>query len=345
MALDIVTLTGGHPRVYFPLIQQDKVAAVAREGFGTAAEAQAFVESVDMSRFHIPLTYKRFREASVILTGLMIVAGIVALVVAPKVALIAAVLLLLAIGCEVASRDQREQLDQSLKDQIAQYLGQRACLHEKQLEGRIDRLAFVEEYLERPDSKQIDEVYTQEDLRSYVAEKDHFSACADYRYRLREVVEKEEPYTQTLYEFYVRRFLKSNPKNPEETATERFRDCIESNQGKFLQKRAFQLSAFLKLLGDHNAAIPAEINGHLARRQLEMGLVPSQVGQIDVMFSDEGLGEQKIFFQVRGERFSVYAAGNQEVGFFQTSRQFEISAPDQSGNIKFSISRSYICAG
>lgn len=346
MALDIVTLTGGHPRVYFPLSQKDKVAAVAREGFGTAAEAQAFIESADMSRFHVPLTYKRFREASVVLTGLMIVAAIVAMVFAPKVALIAAILLLLAIGCEVASRDQRKQLDQSLKGQIAQYLGQRECLRHKQLEGRIERLAYVEEYLERPGSKRVEGQYTRDALISSVAHQNHFSACAeDYRYRLREIEAKEEAYTQTLYESYVRRFLHSHRERPQETAYERFKDCIEGNQGEFLQKRALQLSAFLKLLGDHNAALPREINEHLSERELRMDLVPSQVGQMDVMFSDEGLGEQKIFFQVRGERYSAYAKDNKEVGFFQTSRQFEISAPDQNGNIKYSISRSYICSG
>ncbi len=344
MASVIASLTGGSPRVFFPLVQQkDRASTVAQSVFRSEAEAQEFVASVDLSKFNIPLTYKRFREAAVILTALGILAGAAALVFAPPIAIAAACLILLAIGCEVASRDQKERLDLSLGEQILRYQGQKALLQSKQLSSRIDRLAFVEEYLDRKESKLQEGNYTRENLVSYVHENSHFSIGAEnYAYRVRDIVEKQEPYTQTLYTSYVQQFLGLKP---EEIASERFKDCIEGNQGKFLERRALQLSAFLKLLGDHNCALPQDINDHLVTRQLEMGVDPSVSGRLDVMFSQEGLGSQKIIFQVRGEQFPVYATENREepLGIFQTSRMFEISPPDQNGSVSCSISHSYIC--
>jgi hypothetical protein len=344
----IASLTSGTLRAFFPLVQKEKATTVAQAVFRSEAEAQEFVESADLSKFNIPLTYKRFREAAVIFAALGILAGAAALVFAPPIAIAAGCLLLLAIGCEVAARDQKNQLDLSLGEQILRYQGQKELLQHKQHDSRLDRLAFVEEYLSREESKKDVGEYTKENLVGYVNEDSHFSVCTDdYRYRIAGIAEKEEPYVKTLHASYVRQFLGSNGDKPEETPVERFKDCIEGNQGPFYEKRALQLSAFLKLLGDHNSAIPHDINDHLAQRQLEMGVVPSTSGQLDVLFAQESLGDQKIIFQVHGERFPVYATENrdQPLGVFQTARQFKVSPPDQNGSVKCSISHSYICLG
>lgn len=342
----IASLTNGAPRAFFPLVQKDRATIVAQKVFRSEGEFQDFVSSADLSKFNIPLTYKRFREAAVIFAALGILAGVAALVFAPPIAIAAGCLLLLAIGCEVAARDQKNQLDLSLGEQILRYQGQKELLQQKQLGSRIDRLAFVEEYLNREESKKELGEYSKEHLVSYVNEDSHFSVCTDdYRYRIAGIAEKQESYVKTLYHSYVRQFLGSNRDKPEETPSERFKDCIEGNQGSFYEKRALQLSAFLKLLGDHNSAIPQEINDHLVQRQLEMAVVPSTSGQLDVLFAQESLGDQKIIFQVKGERFPVYATENrdQPLGIFQTARQFKVSPPDQNGNVKCSISHSYIC--
>jgi hypothetical protein len=348
MASNIASLTGGAPRLFFPLIQQkDRASTVAQAVFRSEAEAQEFIATADLSKFKIPLTYKRFKEAAVVFTALGIFAA-VASIFAPPVIILAVCLFLLAIGCEIASRDQKERLDLSLGEQVLLYQRQKALLQNKQLSSRVDRLAFVEEYLDRKESKLQEGEYTKENLVSYVHENSHFSIGAEgYAYRVQDIAEKQEPYTQTLYRSYVQQFLGSDRAKPEETALERFKDCIEGNQGKFLEKRALQLSAFLKLLGDHNCALPQDINDHLVTRHLEMDVDPSVHGRLDVMFSQEGLGSQKIIFQIRGEQFSLYATENREapLGVFQTSRMFEISPPDQNGNVNCSISASYICLG
>jgi len=341
----IASLTAGTPRPFFPFIQKEKAMAVAEAVFKSESEARAFAESADLSKFNIPMTFKRFREAAVVFAALGVL-GLGAAFFCPPVTLAVLCLFLLAVGCELASRDQKEQLDLSLGEQVVRYLGQRRLLEQMQLGSRVDRLAFVEDYLNREESKKDTGQYTKEDLVSYVNDNSHFSIGAEnYQYRIAGIEEKQESYVKTLYDFYVRQFLGSQRDRPEETPFERFKDCIEGNQGKFYEKRALQLSAFLKLLGDHNSAIPQDINDHLVQRQLEMSVEPSLTGRLDVLMAQESLGDQKIIFQVSGERFPVYSTENREqpLGVFQTARQFKVSPPDQNGSVKCSISHNYIC--
>ncbi len=118
-------------------------------------------------------------------------------------------------------------------------------------------------------------------------------------------------------------------------ALERFKECIAGNHGAELQEKAFQLSAFLVMLGDGDEPLPARLNETLAAQG---GIVEEQLdpGMVTIEKMPDGKGAAE--FHVSREAYGLNK--NPYIAKYLTSRTITVS-PHTPEGVKINITRTF----
>ncbi|HUD02206.1 MAG TPA: hypothetical protein VMR37_07745 [Rhabdochlamydiaceae bacterium] len=160
-----------------------------------------------------------------------------------------------------------------------------------------------------------------------------------YPYTLSQVERKEgKSYTDALFEHFSTQAV--GVPQPEF-----FKKCLEGEHGEFLQKRAIQMGAFLKLLGDKNNPTYPNMGMNISEITLEMGIdpQPTKPGSLSTDCTLQHIGNSIVCYTVDGEEVGLFARGDigqpdaNPQALFRASRSIWVSVPDESGNVQYSI--------
>jgi len=362
MALSIATLTGGRTHAIFPLVKkQNKASEVAQKALSPEvaefADKYVFPEQIDIS-----LSHKRFKEASVIIGALALVAVVACLVMPlnPIAFIIVGVLVLSAVGCEIAGRDQKERNLNNIRDHVRETFE-----HVKHAEAECNRNVEAQLHGGRTPEHmllgyqgvqhQLEQVlnsypvetfeFSQDELLDDVRNNRFFAFCEGYNF----------PYSidgiaSVEGEFYQQRIIRTYVQNvlglaEGEEPLEKLASCIEGQSDAAAFKKALHLAAYFKLLGQAYQLTPADIYQNPEwDRDYQINSEVAAYGKMRVdANADFKTGKFPLQFTV-GEFLPVSftdSPPDAEAMLLNTAREFTVNPPDRNGNVKCSIYRYF----
>lgn len=158
----------------------------------------------------------------------------------------------------------------------------------------------------------------------------------DYPYEIPGVVKNE---LESLPNAIVRHFV--------EQATNldiRFAQrALNLDGAKLQQSKTRHMCAFLKLLGDRDSHINADINGAILKINPETSLSGIKTGTLTTDCPMDKLGKEEIGFKVEDEVGLYFCESivTQPLARYKTSRVVTVSAPDSAGNVEYTIKRTF----
>jgi len=304
--------------------QQDKTPAVAQKILTREEVLEKTVLSTKDSKF---------RDAAISMAGLALFFGALGFI--NPVFFAVAVILLIGAACcgaesVMAKKDVHLAVDE-LKAIVRNKELKEIDDIEKLLKGDIrEEGAFTPEELAKFTGRTLDGT-----LKAFSS----FNREFVYPYTISQVKSKEgKSYTDALFEHFATQAV-GLPQ------PEFFKECLEGERGEFLQKRAIQVGAFLKLLGDKNIPTYDSMGMDISNITLSKGInpIPSKAGTLIIDCALKGIGNSIVSYTVMGEEVGLYA--NADIGKpnakplarFRATRTGSVFVPDHDGKVEYSI--------
>ncbi len=192
--------------------------------------------------------------------------------------------------------------------------------------GKLIEGTYIEEGVLKPEELLGFTRRTQDEtLRAFSS----FNRNIVYPYEVAGVEKKEDKfYTESLFEHFAEQSVGSHD----------FVESLKGIHGVELQKSARQTCAFLKVLGDKNIAYPDDMNWKVVNQNVFINPTPEKPGRLTTL---------KMGYSVKEDIVGIYAGEDlvrpqaecTPVARFKASRTVSVSAPDQDGNVAYTIRR------
>lgn len=316
-----------------PVEAKSKVSTVAESKIPRAVLLAAEDYSLQNQTSQISLTHQNYFTASHTLFFLGVAAGILG-IVSPFFLIGAAALLLAGVACKVRGNQLESRCMQHIQE-----LKQTAIDH---VRSAPERIAFAEQSLNAEEIKKVSGKYTKKQLMDFARLDNHFAGFQKgYFHRIGGVAEQpHEDYLFTMYRHYVTTVLGAKEGASRAELRTHFNTCLVREENPELQNKALHLSAFLKLLGEHNRAFPQGFNeSTLEDREVRLNIEHSKENAGTIVVPPLHAGSLGISFSVDGEKFTLSSMEGEELARYQAPRNIRIEMPKANGDVAFIIER------
>lgn len=311
--------------------------------------AQKILKQKELEDIAFSPKSNHYRDAAYTLTILTVIAGVLGLInpiffAAALIFLCAAVIC----GTESTTTAFKAEEAKSRLMPIWRAIDQEEAAGEARLtEAEIEKLlpvSIVENGQFKPDEFQaMMERNRDGSLRAFSS----YNEAIAYPYTIPGVEKNEdESAPDAIFKHFAKQAIGSD-------MPEFVQECLNNNEESGLQNKARHICGFLKLLGDGNNPVNADIAIGIFEKNREVALdaVALKTGKLTTFCSKEQIGDSPIIYSVQGDEVGLYNAEDiamlpqaerQSIARYETSRTVTVFPPDQDGNVRYTINRIFI---
>ena len=146
-------------------------------------------------------------------------------------------------------------------------------------------------------------------------------------------IPKSDEYNRAIFNHFVQPLI-SSADNEDPRAL-----FLASMNDEDKKTSALHASAILALIGNENQPVSTGINSNLITKGYYLDPTSTQRGLLTILNSNIGVGEFK--FQVTDETVVLKYIEGKPIATYTTTRTITVFPPDQDGNVRYTIERSF----